>query len=310
MAALARGILNGVFAVPPLARRRDAKRTLDIEQSDQIRRHITAGGITRLIYGGNAFLYHLTLAEYEELLGWLAGLAGEFTVIPSAGPSFGRAMDQAPVLRRHRFPAVMMLPCGDPRDAAGLERGYREFSEAAETPVMIYLKEETNFGPDKEAGLDAVARLVVSGVCAAIKYAVVRADPSIDAYLEALLQRVNRDLVLSGMGERPAVGHLRHWKLPGLTTGSGCLAPRRSQALFEACARGDFDAAEKLRASFLPLEDLRDAWGPARVLHHATEVAGVAATGPIPPYVSPLTAEQVEQLRPVAAELRELDAKP
>ena len=40
----------------------------------------------------------------------------------------------------------------------------------------------------------------------------------------------------------------------------------------------------------MPLEDLRDAWGPARVLHHATELAGIAPTGPIPPFVSPLDA--------------------
>lgn len=289
--------------MPPLARRGDALRPLDIEQSDRVRRHITAGGITRLIYGGNAFLYHLTLAEYEELLGWLAGLANEFTVIPSAGPSFGRAMDQAPILRRHRFPAVMMLPCGDPRDATGLERGYREFSESAGVPLVVYLKEESNFGADKEAGLSAVARLVESGVCAAIKYAVVRTDPSHDAYFEALLKRVERNLVLSGMGERPAVCHLRDWKLTGFTTGSGCLAPRLSSALFEACARNDFEAAGKLRAEFLPLEDLRDSWGPARVLHHSMELAGIARTGPIPPYVSPLSAEQIEQLRPVAETL-------
>jgi hypothetical protein len=55
----------------------------------------------------------------------------------------------------------------------------------------------------------------------------------------------------------------------------------------------------------MPLEDLRDAWGPARVLHHATELAGIAPTGPIPPFVSPLAAAQLETLAPVARELRE-----
>ena len=58
----------------------------------------------------------------------------------------------------------------------------------------------------------------------------------------------------------------------------------------------------------MPLEDLRDAWGPARVLHHATELAGIASTGPIPPYVSALDADQLEQLAPVARGLRERDA--
>ena len=51
----------------------------------------------------------------------------------------------------------------------------------------------------------------------------------------------------------------------------------------------------------------RDGWGPARVLHHATEAAGIAPTGPIPPYVSRLTDAQVAQLAPVAAALREGD---
>src|SRR6202521_2378712 len=66
----------GVFAVPPLARRTDPSRTLDLEQNNLIVRHIISGGITRLLYGGNAFLYHLTLAEYEQLLEWLPGATG------------------------------------------------------------------------------------------------------------------------------------------------------------------------------------------------------------------------------------------
>ena len=90
---------RGVFAVPPLARRRDATRSLDLAPNDLIVRHIVSGGITRLIYGGNAFLYHITLAEYEELLEWLAGLSDQLWIIPSIGPSYGRAMDQAKLLR-------------------------------------------------------------------------------------------------------------------------------------------------------------------------------------------------------------------
>ena len=66
--------------------------------------------------------------------------------------------------------------------------------------------------------------------------------------------------------------------------------------------------AENLRAHFMPLEDLRDAWGPARVLHHATELAGIAPAGPIPPYVSPLAPRELEQLAPVARALRERHA--
>jgi dihydrodipicolinate synthase/N-acetylneuraminate lyase len=78
--------------------------------------------------------------------------------------------------------------------------------------------------------------------------------------------------------------------------------------LFEACDRNDWALADTLRADFMPLEDLRDGWGPARVLHHATELAGIAPTGPIPPYVSPLDESQLRRLAPVAASLRKLDA--
>ena len=299
---------RGVFAVPPLARMSDARRSLDFEQTNRILTHIANGGITRFIYGGNAFLHHITLAEYEQLLEWLSGLSNNLWMIPSLGPSYGRAMDQALLLRRYEFPCVMMLPCSDPRDVDGLERGYREVAEAANSRLIVYLKEEDNLGPRKEAGLDIVARLVGDGVCTGIKYAVVREDPSRDAYLDALLERVDRALVLSGIGERPAVTHLRDWKLAGFTTGSGCIAPHSSQMLFDACARGDFEAAESLRAHFIPHEDLRDEWSPAKVLHFATELAGIAKTGPVPPYLSALSAERLEGLATVARELFDWDS--
>jgi dihydrodipicolinate synthase/N-acetylneuraminate lyase len=292
-----------VFPVPPLARSHDKRRLLDSVGNQRVVSHIRSGGIRNLLYGGNAFLYHVTLSEYEQLLDWLTTLDDELWAIPSAGPSYGRLMDQAALLRRYRFPCVMHLPCGDPRDAAGLERGLREFAEACGIPLLVYLKDETNFGADREAGLDAVARLVDSGVCVGIKYAVIRADPSQDVYLTSLLQRVDRKLVLSGIGERPAVAHMRDFGLPGFTTGSGCLAPELSLAIFEACTRRDFSGALATRDRFLALEDLRDSWGPARVLHAAVTAAGIADCGPIPPFVSGVSAEQINKLAAVALAL-------
>jgi dihydrodipicolinate synthase/N-acetylneuraminate lyase len=294
---------RGVLPVPPLARKNDARRSIDFAQNDKLVRHMAEGGITRLIYGGNALLYHITLADYEPLLDWLSGLTSQYLVIPSVGPSYGRAMDQAPLLRKYRFPCVMVLPCGDPRDARGLEQGLREIGDACEAPLLAYLKDENNFGADKEAGLDAVARLLDSGVAVGIKYAVVRDDPSQDKYLESLLRRVDRAKVISGIGERPAICHLRDFGLQGFTTGSGCIAPRLSNQIFESCMRGDYKAAQTLRAEFLPLEDLRDVWGPSKVLHFATALAGLADTGPILPYSSPLSAAQLDQLAAVAQAL-------
>ena len=299
--------LRGVFPVPPLARKDDAQRSIDFAQNQRITLHIAAGGLTRFLYGGNAFLYHITLADYEELVDWLSDFSDDWWPIPSIGPSFGRAMEQALLIRKYKFPCAMLLPCGDPRDAPGLERGVREIAEAAGMPLVLYLKEENNFGANKEAGLDVVGRLVDEGLCAFIKYAVVRENPAQDPYLESLLSRVDRQIVIGGIGERPAVSHMRDWKLPGFTTGSGCIAPGLSRALFEACASENFVEAEKLREEFLPLEDLRDAWNPSRVLHYATQLAGIAEAGPVLPYLSPLSNEEMRQLEPVAKRLLDLE---
>ena len=121
-------------------------------------------------------------------------------------------------------------------------------------------------------------------------------------------ERVDRRRVVSGMGERPAIEHFRDFNLGGMTTGSGCIAPRRCCALMKACDAADWKAAEAIRAQFMPLEDLRDAWGPARVLHHATELSGLAPAGPIPPFVSALDRAQLDELAPVARRLKDLNA--
>jgi 4-hydroxy-tetrahydrodipicolinate synthase len=294
-----------VYPVPPLARKRDSRRSLDFVQNEKILRHLQKHGIPNVVYGGNAFLYHITMAEYAELVEWASGFTHEMSIIPGVGPSYGRAMDQAPLIRKHRFPSVLVLPCADPRDTTGLETGLREIAEACGVPLSVYIKHEADFGPDREAGLDAVGRLVDSKVCESIKYAVVRKDPKDDAYLSSLLRRVPAARVISGIGERPAVVHLRDFKLAGFTTGSGVLAPRLSRELFEACARKDYAAADEIRRAFLPFEDLRDAWGAAPVLHSGVEACGLAETGPIAPFVSSLPTAQFEQIRPIARALLE-----
>ena len=300
--------LWGIYSVPPLPRKADARRTLDFDEAERVASHIESGGITRFLYGGNAFLYHITSSEFEAVLDWLSGFGPARWPIPSIGPSYGRAIDQACLLRRHAFRTAMLLPCGDPRDPRGMEAGVREIADTAGMPLVLYLKSEDGFGSDQEQSLDAIARLVDDGVALMIKYAVVRDDPSQDAMLDGLLRRVDRKRVISGMGERPAIVHLRDFGLGGITTGSGCIAPFLCSALVSACADKNWSAAETLRAEFMPLEDMRDAWGPARVLHHATELAGIAKTGPIPPYVSPISQQQLDQLGPVADRLRRRNA--
>jgi dihydrodipicolinate synthase/N-acetylneuraminate lyase len=307
-AAVTADDLRGVFAVPPLPRSQTSRRSLDLDGAAQVADHIANGGVTRFLYGGNAFLYHTTLADYEALVEWLATFPEDRWAIPGVGPSFGHALDQACILRRQSFRCAMVLPCGDPRDALGLEAGLREIADTSGLPLILYIKSEDGFGANVDRGLDAVARLVADGVAVAIKYAIVREDPGRDPYLDGLLKRVDRSRVISGIGERPAIVHLRDFGLTGFTTGSGCIAPRRCRDLHRACLAHSWVEAEAIRSRFMPLEDLRDAWGPARVLHHATELAGIASTGAVLPYVSPLNRQQLDQLRPVARALREFDA--
>ena len=78
----------------PAGRRR--ARAIDIEQNDVLVRHMLAGGLTRLLYGGNAFLYHVTRAEFETL----ARLDGRHAR-PTHGPSRASARRlAAPSTRR------------------------------------------------------------------------------------------------------------------------------------------------------------------------------------------------------------------
>lgn len=52
-----------VMGVPPLARRADYR--LDAAQNRALIRHIEAGGVRTLLYGGNANLYHIAASEYR-----------------------------------------------------------------------------------------------------------------------------------------------------------------------------------------------------------------------------------------------------
>src|SRR4051812_37114917 len=98
-----------VLAVPPLCRNADF--TLNEGENAKLVRHIESGGVTTLLYGGNANLYHLATSELDALLSMIAGIASNETlVIPSVAPTFGGMMDQAKIVRRHKFPTVMVLP--------------------------------------------------------------------------------------------------------------------------------------------------------------------------------------------------------
>ncbi|TAM58567.1 dihydrodipicolinate synthase family protein [bacterium] len=270
---------RSVLAVPPLARREDL--TLDLEANRTLIRHLEGGGVSTLMYGGNANFYSLGVSGYAETIEAIAELVGEQTwVIPSIGPDFGKAMDQAAVLRTLPFPTCMVLPLVAPASPAGVVRGVAMIAERLGKPVVLYLKKDGYLAPED------VQTLARQGVLCGIKYAIVRADPLIDPYLDRLLHLVDTEIVISGIGERPAVVHLRDFGLAGFTSGTVCLAPRLSSALLAALKGRDYHEAERIRELFLPFEGLRDAISPIRVLHEGVTLAGIADMGRLSPMLS------------------------
>jgi dihydrodipicolinate synthase/N-acetylneuraminate lyase len=292
---------RSVLAVPPLARNGDL--SLNRDANVAMIRHLERGGVSTLLYGGNANLYNIGMYEYGALLDMLEQVAGaESWVIPSAGPDFGKLLDQAKVLRGRAFPTAMVLPQTFPATPDGSERAIRLFAERYGRPVIVYLKAENFLTPSH------VARLVDAGTVAAIKYAVVRTDPAEDSFLTALLDRVDAGRVISGIGERPAAVHLRRFGLAGFTSGSVCIGPRGSTRLLAALKSGDWAAADALRAAYLRLEDLRDEHSPIRVLHEAVSLAGIADMGPILPQLSNIGPEHHAAIRGAARALLAHDA--
>ncbi len=76
-----------------------------------------------------------------------------------------------------------------------------------------------------------------------------------------------------------------------------------SMDMLHALKNGDFEAAERIRETFKPLEDLRNAINPIRVLHTAVAAAGIAQTGPIIPLLTEVSAAEREQIQQAAEQL-------
>lgn len=289
-------VARSVLAVPPFARNQDL--SINRDANAQMISHIEASGISSLLYGGNANFYNVGLYEYGEVLDTLAELASPDTwVIPSVGPDFGKMMDQVPLLRAREFPTVMVLPMMFAATVAGVELGIRRFADAYQKPVVVYLKDDSYLTPS------AVERLCKAGVVSAIKYAIVRAEPKKDAFLSELVQRVDKSLIFSGIGERPAIVHVQDFGLGSFTSGSVCVAPNGSTQILKALREENWEAAEALRARYLGLEGLRDEYSPIRVLHEAITLAGIADMGPMLPHLSNIEGELTAKVKAAASEL-------
>lgn len=277
---------------------RDENLAYAAEENAKIIRHIESGGVDILLYGGNANFYHIALSEYASILGSLAeAAAAETLIVPSVGPAYGTMMDQAVTLKDFDFPTVMILPMQGLTTSAGVATGIRRFAEAYGKPIVLYIKHDGFIDP-KDA-----AALVNDGLVSWIKYAIVREDPLNDPYLSELVEIVDSKLIVSGIGEQPAIVHLRDFGLNGFTAGCVCVRPDLSQKMLEAIVAGDLETAEALRQGFRSLEDLRNEINPVRVLHEAVALAGIANTGPALPLLSELDAGDRDRVKTAAVEL-------
>ncbi len=287
---------NSVIAVPPLAR--DADLIVCAAENAKIIQHLEAGGIRTLLYGGNAVFYHIALAEYADTLAMLQENAGaDTTVVPSVGPAYGTSMDQAALLRDFDFPTVMVLPARDIATPKGCATGIRKFAEAYGKPIVLYIKFEGYLEPE-----DAQA-LVDDGVVNWIKYAIVRDDPTQDDYLSKLVDCVDPQIIVSGIGEQPAIAHVHGFGVNSFTSGCVCVAPSLSMEMLAALKAGDLETAERIRQTFEPLEDLRNCINPIRVLHTAVAEAGIAETGPILPLLHGVCDDSTANIAAAAKEL-------
>src|SRR5207249_7277183 len=106
-------------------------------------RHIEAGGVFTLLYGGNANFYNIALSEYAGVLDVLeANAAPETWVVPSVGPYFGTMMDQAALLAGRKFPTAMILPTVAVSSPEGVRVAVMKFVERAGIPAVLYVKVE------------------------------------------------------------------------------------------------------------------------------------------------------------------------
>ncbi len=274
-------IRSSVIAVPPLARREDL--SFDAIENGRLIRHIEAGGVSTLLYGGNALFYHIRLSEYADVLrGLLEQASSDTWIIPSIGPAFGMMMDQAQVLHDMPFDTAMVLPQREIADEAGIIEGLKRVVDGMGKPIVLYLKFDRWLSPD------AVGRMFADGQISWIKYAVVRDEPSKDPYLDELLEQVPKEIVVSGMGEQPAIVHMRDFGLGGFTSGVVCVRPELSARLLNSIRDRHWKDAEACREAFRELEELRNAHSPIRVLHAAVQASGIANVGPIMPLAGKL----------------------
>lgn len=290
-----------VVAVPPIAL------TADLSVAPQpnlaLVDHIASGGVSILLYGGNANLYHFSLGAYGEALAMMEAASARARIVTSIGPDFGKMLDQAPLIERSRLRNVMLLPTAFPADSHGVGDGVRRIATRLGFGVILYLKRENYIRPE------VLEKLVAEGAVRFVKYAVERPDPSADAYLDAVLGAVGKELVASGMGETPIADHVGVRRLATYTSGAVCIAPAASLKLLSALRAGRTAEAQEMAAPFLAFERLRTELGGIQVLHSGITASGIADMGPLMPMASVVKQRNMTEVQRLVDELLDLERR-
>jgi dihydrodipicolinate synthase/N-acetylneuraminate lyase len=272
-------LAGSVISVPPFAANSDF--SSNAQANADLIRHIEGGGVSTLLYGGNANVQNWPVSVYAEWLDQLESAAGRDSwLIPSVGPDWGKMVDHAKLLSSRRYPAAMLLPMYGPRSEEGLVAGVRDFVQKSGVKAIIYIKSDNYISPD------ALSTLVEDGSVFSVKYAIPRADAAKDPVLTSYIGAIGRERIVSGFGEPPALPHLKHFALTGFTAGCVCIAPSISQQFLRSLKACDFARAEETLKTFEPLETLRAKADPIRVLHTAITLSGIADMGPTLPLLS------------------------
>lgn len=297
-----------VISVPPFAVHADY--SINVEANAALIQHIEEGGVSTLLYGGNANVQNWPVSAYAEWMDALENTAAAGSLlIPSVGPDWGKMTDHAKILASRRYPAAMLLPMSGPKSEEGLALGIRDFVQKSGVQAIVYIKSDDYLSPQ------TLTELVEDGSVLSIKYAIARDDTTNDRVLGDYINAIGRERIVSGFGEPPALVHLKHFSLASFTAGCVCIAPTISRRFLTALKQENYQHTEEILKNFEPLEALRNKADPIRVLHTAITLSGVANMGPTLPVLTqadksfwPQIEQAAKQLLAVELQARKAEA--
>ena len=185
-----------------------------------------------------------------------------------------------------------------PLPDAGVHGYFAAIAEAVALPIVIYTN--PNF-QRADLSLPVIERLSHIPNIRAIKDA-----SSNTGRLLSILNRVEGRIdVFAASAHIPAAVMLIGGK--GWMAGPACVLPRQSVALYEACRRGEWEAAMELQRPLWRINEAFAKYSLAACIKGALELQGYPVGPPLPPQ-APLPPEGIEEVRRILIELGALSS--